>query len=169
MKTVLISNLISSVKQRNGLRKVIHIIHNFKNFWGYSESFPCCLHLSTLYFCSFTPISWNLSPFWPVFSPKYRILPTYPQSYPHYPQKYPHYPSRFYTGVIPNSIHILPRFETVFFWRVCYSILWIIQNIPMLFSGIWYLDNYLFYRIYIYNLLKRTMITDKLQMIEIRV
>ena len=29
MKTVLISNLISSVKQRNGLRKVIHIIHNF--------------------------------------------------------------------------------------------------------------------------------------------
>ena len=38
----------------------------------------------------------------------------------------------------------------------------------MLFSGIWYLDNYLFYRIYIYNLLKRMMITDKLQMIEIR-
>lgn len=34
MKTVLISNLISSVKQRNGLRKVIHIIHNFKKFFG---------------------------------------------------------------------------------------------------------------------------------------
>ena len=116
MKTVLISNLISSVKQRNGLRKVIHIIHNFKKFFGGILSlFPCCLHFVHIVFLFVHTYLWNLSPFLTSFLPKYRIPPTYPQSYPHYPQKCPHYPSRFYTGVIPNSIHILPRFETVFF------------------------------------------------------
>ena len=56
-------------------------------------------------------------PFGPVFSPKYRVLPTYPQSYPHYPQNYPHSLLRFYTEVIPTSIHIIPRFKTVFFFK----------------------------------------------------
>ena len=51
MKTVLISNLISSVKQRNGLRKVIHIIHNFKKFFGGILSLsPCCLHFVHIVF-----------------------------------------------------------------------------------------------------------------------
>ena len=45
--------------------------------------------------------------------------------YPHYPQNYPHNSSRLYTGVIPNSIHILPRFETVFFFE---GVLFYIMN-----------------------------------------
>lgn len=51
MKTVLISNLISSVKQRNGLRKVIHIIHNFKFFSeGVLRFSPSCLHFVHIVF-----------------------------------------------------------------------------------------------------------------------
>ena len=125
MKTVLISNLISSVKQRNGLRKVIHIIHNFKKFFGGILSLsPCCLHFVHIVFLFVHTYILELITLFDQFSP-HRILPTYPQSYPHYPQKYPHYPSRFYTGVIPNSIHILPRFETVFFFE---GVLFYIMN-----------------------------------------
>ena len=110
MKTVLISNLISSVKQRNGLRKVIHIIHNFKKFFGGILSLsPCCLHFVHIVFLFVHTYILELITLFDQFSPQ-NI-----EFYPHYPQKYPHYPSRFYTGVIPNSIHILPRFETVFF------------------------------------------------------
>ena len=95
-------------------QKVIHIIHNFKKlFSGFLRFSPSCLHviyiLSTLYFYEFTPISWNLSPFWTSFLPKIsgfthlstklstlstKLSPfsvkvlyrSYPHFYPHYPQ-----------------------------------------------------------------------------------
>ena len=81
-----------------------------KNFLGVFWVFPHVVYiLSTLYFCSFTPISWNLSPFLTSFLPKissFTHLSTklstlstklstqsikvlyrgYPQFYPHSPQ-----------------------------------------------------------------------------------
>ena len=138
MKTVLISNLISSVKQRNCLRKVIHIIHNFKKFFGGILSLsPCCLHFVHIVFLFVHTYILELITLFDQFSP---------QNIEFYP------PIHKVIHIIHKSIHIIhqgfiqelspilstfsPDSKLYFFWRVCYSILRIIQNILMLFSGI---------------------------------
>lgn len=138
MKTVLISNLISSVKQGNGIRKVIHIIHNFKKFFGGILSLsPCCLHFVHIVFLFVHTYILELITLFDQFSP---------QNIEFYP------PIHKVIHIIHKSIHIIhqgfiqelspilstfsPDSKLYFFWRVCYSILRIIQNILMLFSGI---------------------------------
>lgn len=138
MKTVLISNLISSVKQRNGLRKVIHIIHNFKKFFGGILSLsPCCLHFVHIVFLFVHTYILELITLFDQFSPQNIEF---------------HPPIHKVIHIIHKSIHIIhqgfiqelspilstfsPDSKLYFFWRVCYSILRIIQNTLMLFSGI---------------------------------
>ena len=138
MKTVFISNLISNVKQRNSLRKVIHIIHNFKFFSeGISRFSPSCLHFVHIVFLFVHTYILELITLFDQFSP---------QNIEFYP------PIHKVIHIIHKSIHIIhqgfiqelspilstfsPDSKLYFFWRVCYSILRIIQNILMLFSGI---------------------------------
>lgn len=131
MKTVLISNLISSVKQRNGLRKVIHIIHNFKKFFGGILSLsPCCLHFVHIVFLFVHTYILELITLFDQFSPQ-NI-----EFYPHIHKVIHIIHQGFIQELSPILSTFSPDSKLYFFWRVCYSILRIIQNILMLFSGI---------------------------------